>query len=239
MSLEIRSADCLRAWSIEPANFGAAPGRIVVRAGRTVVLCTASADEAVPPWMLGQQRGWVTAEYNMLPGSTAPRKARDRGAKVDGRTTEIQRLIGRSLRAVVDMEALGQRTITVDCDVLEADGGTRTAAITGGFVALAQALTALGARDGLRDSVTAVSVGVVDGRPTLDLDYALDVAAAVDMNVVMTGRGRFVEIQGTGEEATFDGAELAAMLELARRGIDELTRLQCDALAALGVPTPF
>ncbi len=230
MTQEIRSADALRKWSIEPAPFGVAAGRVIVRAGRTTVLCTASIEESVPPWMVGQGKGWVTAEYNMLPGSTAPRKARDRGGKVDGRTTEIQRLIGRSLRAVVDLQALGERSVTVDCDVLEADGGTRTASITGGYVALVQAIRTFGGPEPLTDSVAAVSVGIVDGRPMLDLDYALDVAAAVDMNVVMTGQDRYVEVQGTGEEATFDAAELAVMLELARRGIDELTRLQGRAL---------
>jgi ribonuclease PH len=228
---QMRPPDALRPWSIEPAPFGAAPGRVIVRAGRTVVLCSASVEESVPPWLVGQGKGWVTAEYNMLPGSTAPRKVRDRGGKIDGRTTEIQRLIGRSLRAVVDLEALGERSITVDCDVLEADGGTRTAAITGGYVALAQALRpAMGAPAVLIDSVAAISVGIVEGRPTLDLDYQQDFAAAVDMNVVMTGRGRFVELQGTGEEATFDDGELAAMLVLAKQGMAQLARLQVAAL---------
>jgi ribonuclease PH len=226
-----RAADAIREWSIEPAPYGAAAGRVIVRAGRTVVLCTASVEVGVPPWMVGQGRGWVTAEYNMLPGSTAPRKARDRGGKVDGRTTEIQRLIGRSLRAIVDLAALGERSVAIDCDVLEADGGTRTAAITGAYVALVQALEAVGVASALTDSVAAVSVGIVAGRPTLDLDYALDVAAEVDMNIVMTGRGRYVEVQGTGEEATFDEQELAAMLNLARRGIGQLAKVQAAALS--------
>jgi len=229
-----RPADALRPWSIEPAPYGAAAGRVIVRAGRTTVLCTASVDESVPPWMVGRGKGWVTAEYNMLPGSTAPRKPRDRAGKVDGRTTEIQRLIGRSLRAVVDLSALGERTLAIDCDVLEADGGTRTAAITGAYVALAAALRSLAAFAStplpLLDSVAAISVGIVDGRPTLDLDYSQDVAAAVDMNIVMTGAGRFVELQGTGEEATFDDAELTAMLSLARNAIAELKLLQRTAL---------
>jgi ribonuclease PH len=189
---------------------------------------------SVPPWLVGKGKGWVTAEYNMLPGSTAPRKQRER-AKIDGRTTEIQRLIGRSLRAIIDLEALGERSVTIDCDVLEADGGTRTAAITGGYVALVQALLAIPPYDGgaslpLGDSVAAVSVGIVEGRPVLDLDYSLDVAAAVDMNIVMTGAGRFVELQGTGEEATFDAKELAVMLELGHKGITQLARLQAAAL---------
>jgi ribonuclease PH len=233
MTIDSRPADSLRDWSIEPAPYGVAPGRVIVRAGRTTVLCTASVDLSVPPWMVGKGKGWVTAEYNMLPGSTAPRKSRDRSGKVDGRTTEIQRLIGRSLRAVVDLAALGERSVTVDCDVLEADGGTRTAAITGGYVALAAALKTLGGPLPLSDSVAAVSAGIVDGRPVLDLDYALDFAAAVDMNVVMTGRGKYVEIQGTGEEATFDAAELAALLDLAGRGIAQLSELQERALASM------
>jgi ribonuclease PH len=236
MTASARPANSLRTWSIEPAPFGAAPGRVLVKAGRTTVLCTASIEESVPPWMKGQGKGWVTAEYNMLPGSTAPRKGRDRGPKVDGRTTEIQRLIGRSLRAIVNLESLGERSVAIDCDVLEADGGTRTASITGAYVALVQALrTAPSFSNGeplpLRDSIAAVSVGIVADQPTLDLDYSQDFAAAVDMNVVMTGGGRYVELQGTGEEATFDADQLAAMLALAQRGITELTALQRDALA--------
>ena len=237
MTTLARPADSLRDWSIEPAPYGAAPGRIIVKAGRTTVLCTASIEENVPPWMKGQGKGWVTAEYNMLPGSTAPRKGRDRGPKVDGRTTEIQRLIGRSLRAIVNLEALGERSVAIDCDVLEADGGTRTASITGAYVALVQALRSTPAFSNgealpLSDSIAAVSVGIVEGRPTLDLDYLQDFAAAVDMNVVMTGAGRYVELQGTGEEATFDADQLAAMLALAQHGIVELTALQQVALAA-------
>ncbi|MBL9163164.1 MAG: ribonuclease PH [Planctomycetaceae bacterium] len=236
MTTPSRSADALRAWSIEPAPYGAAPGRIIVKAGRTTVLCTASIEESVPPWMKGQGKGWVTAEYNMLPGSTAPRKGRERGPKIDGRTTEIQRLIGRSLRAIVNLEALGERSVAIDCDVLEADGGTRTASITGAYVALVQALRSTPSFSGgeplpVSDSIAAVSVGMVDGRPTLDLDYAQDFAAAVDMNVVMTGAGRYVELQGTGEEATFDAEQLAAMLALAHRGIAELSALQRNVLA--------
>jgi ribonuclease PH len=170
----------------------------------------------------------------MLPGSTSPRKQRERGVKVDGRSSEIQRLIGRSLRGIVDLAALGERTVTVDCDVLEADGGTRTASITGGFVALVAALRSLPEFSGdkklpLTDSIAAVSVGIVDGMPLLDLDYTEDVRADVDMNVVMTGRGRFVEVQGSGEEATFDKSELMAMISLAEKGISELSRLQREA----------
>lgn len=233
-----RSPDQLRPLVFQRRFTGAAPGSVLVQAGRTTVLCTASIDPTVPPWMIGKGRGWLTAEYNMLPGSTQPRKSRERGPKLDGRTNEIQRLIGRSLRAVVDLQALGERTVTIDCDVLEADGGTRTASITGALVALVDALhqersqlPASGAWP-LTGSVAAVSVGVVDGQPLLDLDYREDVAAQVDMNVVMTGGGRFIELQGTGEEATFDDEELAQLIALAKQGIRELTARQQAALGA-------
>jgi ribonuclease PH len=212
----------------------AAAGSYLYSCGNTCVLATASIEPRVPPWLQGAGKGWVTAEYSMLPGSTEPRKPRERGGKIDGRTTEIQRLIGRSLRAVVDLQALGERMITVDCDVLQADGGTRTAGVTAAFMALVDAIDQLRRqqalpdpqRDPLRDSVAAVSVGLVEGQPLLDLDYAEDLAAHVDMNVVMTGQGRYVEVQGTGEEATFSESELAQMLQLARGGIEELTELQ-------------
>src|SRR5688572_20605526 len=207
-----RKLDQLRPLKITRGFTRTAAGSVLVQAGGTTVLCTASIDPKVPEWMAGKGRGWLTAEYNMLPGSTSPRKKRER-EKVDGRTTEIQRLIGRSLRAVADLDALGERSIVVDCDVLEADGGTRTVSITGGFVALVDALASLGdvlnpARPVLTDSVAAVSVGIVKGAAVLDLDYIEDVDAQVDMNVVMTGRGQFVEVQGTGEEATFSEQEL-------------------------------
>ncbi len=236
-----RAADALRPFTLDPSVPGAAAGKVLVRAGRTTVLCTASVDNDVPPWLVGRGKGWVTAEYSMLPGSTAPRKQRERGVKLDGRSSEIQRLIGRSLRGVVDLAALGERTVTVDCDVLEADGGTRTASITGGFVALVAALRSLPEFGGnrplpLTDSIAAISVGIVDGVPLLDLDYTEDVRAEVDMNVVMTGRGRFVEVQGSGEEATFDKTELMAMISLAEKGIGELCRLQREA-CALTLPT--
>ena len=233
-----RRKDQLRTLKIRRKYTRVSPGSVLIEAGGTRVLCTASIDEGVPPWMAGKGKGWVTAEYSMLPGSTSPRKRRDRGGKIDGRTTEIQRLIGRSLRAVVDLEALGEQMITLDCDVLEADGGTRTASITGAFVALVDALRAIktsGTKKSklpLTDSVAAVSVGIVDGRAVLDLDYPEDVAAAVDMNVVMTGGGRFVELQGTGEEATFSEKELADLLRLAKNGIKQLTALQQKALGA-------
>ncbi|MCA9248614.1 MAG: ribonuclease PH [Planctomycetales bacterium] len=229
-----RAADQLRCFKITRGYTQSAPGSVLIQAGRTTVLCTASVDESLPPWLAGQERGWVTAEYNMLPGSTQPRKRRERGGKVDGRTTEIQRLIGRSLRAVVDMQKLGPRQITVDCDVLEADGGTRTTSITGGFIALVDAIRSIEglAANPLRDSVAAISVGIVDDVPVLDLDYQEDFAASVDMNVVVTGAGQYVEIQGTGEEATFSEDQLAALLILARAGTNQLRDIQCEALAS-------
>ncbi len=231
-----RSADQLRPVEITRHYLPSSPGSVLYRSGNTVVLCTASIQEGVPPWMAGKGRGWVTAEYNMLPHSTSPRKARERSGKVDGRTTEIQRLIGRSMRSIVDLDRLGERSVTVDCDVLQADGGTRTAAITGGFIALADAIhsafpdSTIG-NGPLKDSVAAISVGVVDDTVYLDLDYRLDVAAQVDMNVVMTGGGRFVEVQGTGEEATFDDQQLSLLLRYARQGIQQLTAMQLAALA--------
>lgn len=231
-----RKASQIRPVKIKRKFTKTAPGSVLYRCGETVVLCTASVETRVPPWMVGEGRGWITAEYNMLPGSTSPRKRRERGGKVDGRTTEIQRLIGRSFRAVADLEALGEIAITVDCDVLQADGGTRTASITGGFVALVDAIHSVRRQlpdpnqYPLRDSVAAVSVGVVDGKCVLDLDYDLDFAADVDMNVVMTGGGQFVEIQGTGEEATFSDAELASLIKLAKSGINDLTKEQSSSL---------
>ena len=230
-----RKRDELRPVKIKRKYTRATAGSVLFQAGKTTVLCTASISDRVPPWLAGKGKGWVTAEYNMLPGSTSPRKSRDRGGKIDGRTTEIQRLIGRSLRAIVDLEALGERLITVDCDVLEADGGTRTASITGAFIALADGIRSIKdlpdpKRSPLIDSIAAVSVGIVDGKPMLDLDYIEDVGAAVDMNVVMTGAGRFVEVQGTGEEATFSEEELSALLKLAKRGIKQLGGEQKKAL---------
>ena len=234
-----RRANELRPIKIKRRFTRHAPGSVLFQAGGTTVLCTASVEDQVPPWMEASGKGWITAEYNMLPSSTHPRKKRDRGGKVDGRTTEIQRLIGRSLRAVADLEALGPRQISVDCDVLEADGGTRTASITGSFIALVDAIQSIRRdlpfpdRYPLVDSLAAVSVGIVDAKPVLDLDYEMDFAAAVDMNVVMTGRGRFVEIQGTGEEATFSEDELAELLKLAKTGIKGLTEAQQNALGRI------
>jgi ribonuclease PH len=211
------------------------PGSVLYCCGNTVVLCTASIEAKVPEWMAGRGRGWITAEYSMLPGSTPQRKARERSGKVDGRTTEIQRLIGRSFRAIADLGKLGERSLTIDCDVLQADGGTRTASITGGMIALIDAVNSVfkGAPPEvypLSDSVAAISVGIVDGLPNLDLDYERDVRAEVDMNVVMTGGNRFVEIQGTGEEATFDELQLQQLLSLAKSGISQLQTKQRDSL---------
>jgi ribonuclease PH len=212
-------------------------GSVLCSMGRTRVLCTVTEEQGVPRWLRGSRQGWISAEYSMLPGSTDTRTEREstRG-KVSGRTQEIQRLIGRSLRAVADLSALGERTLWVDCDVLQADGGTRTASITGAYTALAlacQRLVARGAaaRDPLRDSVAAISVGVVDGRVVLDLPYEEDARAEVDMNVVATGSGRFIEVQGTGEGATFSPKELEQMTTVALRGIGLLAEAQRAALA--------
>jgi ribonuclease PH len=233
-----RRADELRPISVLRNYTRTTPGSVLIRAGDTVVLRTASVDESLPPWMKKDgTRGWVTAEYNMLPGSTSPRKPRERAGKVDGRTTEIQRLVGRSLRAIVNLEALGPRMITVDCDVLQADGGTRTLSITGGFIALADAVASLAGKTPepksiFRTSVAAISLGLVDERLLLDLDYSEDSRAHVDCNIVMTGAGEFVEIQGTAEGRTFTQAQLDAQLQLARDGIARITALQRETLGA-------
>jgi ribonuclease PH len=233
-----RQFDALRPIRIQRGFVRSAAGSALIEAGRTRVICTASVLAEVPKWSANPNLGWVTAEYGMLPGSTSPRKPRPASGKADGRAIEIQRLIGRSLRAVTDLAALGPRTIAIDCDVIEADGGTRTLSITGAFVALVDALRRVTAelpepgRLPLHDSVAAVSVGLVDGRALVDLDYREDAAAAVDMNVVMTGAGRFVEVQGTGEHATFSAEELQELLGLAQCGIAQLTAIQRAALAA-------
>jgi ribonuclease PH len=212
----------------------AAPGSVLISTGRTIVLCTACIANEVPEWREASGAGWVTAEYDMLPGSTGQRRPRNR-TKVDGRTQEIQRLIGRSLRAVVDMSRLGPRTIYLDCDVIQADGGTRTASVTGAYVALADAVRAgqqLGhwADDVLTAGVAAVSVGLVHGVALLDLDYSEDAAADVDCNLVLTTRGAWVEVQATGERATYDDAQLAELTALGRAGIGQLFALQRAAL---------
>ena len=231
-----RRHDELRPIEIIRGFTGSAPGSVLIKAGRTTVLCTASIDESVPPWKMREENptGWLTAEYNMLPGSTNPRKQRER-SKVDGRTNEIQRLVGRSLRSIVDFAALGPRTITIDCDVLEADGGTRTLSITGGYIAMVDALRTLkevlpSDRPVLTASVAAISVGVVDGEVLLDLCYVEDSRADVDMNVVMTSKNEFVEVQGTGENRTFSRALLNQQLDMAEAGIRQLMALQNAAL---------
>ncbi len=231
-----RRINQLREISVQRHFTSSTPGSVLISAGRTTLLCTASVASQVPPWLAGKGKGWITAEYNMLPGSTSPRKARDR-KKVDGRTTEIQRLIGRSLRAVADLKALGEQMITVDCDVLEADGGTRTLGITGAMIALIDAIASIENRPTktypLREAVAAVSAGIVAGRAVLDLDYVEDAAAEVDMNLVMTHSGRFVELQGTGEESTFDQEQLASLIALGHQGVQELIGIQKSALGEL------
>lgn len=229
-----RRADQLRPVEIIRGYTRFAPGSVLIRTGDTHVLCTASFEEGVPEWLAGKGLGWITAEYDMLPGSTAERRPRSR-AKLDGRTQEIQRLIGRCMRAVVDRSALGENSIWLDCDVLQADGGTRTAAITGAYVALCDAVE-WGRRQGriagqpIREAVAAASVGIVGGRAVLDLTYDEDAAAEVDMNVAMTTSGRFVEVQGTGEGAAFSRQALERMLDLAARGIRRLLAAQARAL---------
>jgi ribonuclease PH len=232
-----RRPDQLRPLRFRRRYTRQAPGSVLVHMGRTAVLCTCCIELAVPPFLVGKGKGWLTAEYGMLPGSTNTRKARDRGGKVDGRTVEIQRLIGRSLRAIVDLEKLGERTLWIDCDVLEADGGTRTASINGAFVALVDALHAKKAILGppsaiLRGNVAAVSVGLLEDLELLDLAYEEDKDAEVDLNLVMTGAGQFVEVQGTGEEATFSRVQLDRLLKLGKVGIDAITAGQRRALGA-------
>jgi ribonuclease PH len=250
-----RRLDQLRPLSFTRGYTGAAPGSVLVKSGRTTVLCTCTVEPTVPPFLVGRGKGWLTAEYGMLPGSTGSRKARDRGGKVDGRSVEIQRLIGRSLRAIADLNKLGERTLWIDCDVLEADGGTRTAAINGAFVALVDALSVLHeSADAyrspagvplspppkpsavLKDSIAAISVGLLDGAELLDLEYSEDKDAEVDFNVVMTGAGRYVEVQGGGEEATFGRDQLDRLIDLAGLGIVAVTAAQ---KAALGERWPF
>jgi len=231
-----RQAEELRPVTITRNWLDHAQGSCLIEFGKTKVLCAASAQEGVPRWRKGSGLGWVTAEYAMLPQATHDRSPRESvKGKVGGRTHEISRLVGRSLRAAIDYTALGENTIAIDCDVLQADGGTRTAAITGAYVALADAVAHLreaGALAGepLTDSVAAISVGIIDGTPLLDLPYVEDVRAETDMNVVMTGGGKFIEVQGTAEGAPFDKAELDALLELAAKGCADLTRLQNEAL---------
>jgi len=229
-----RSYDAIRPTSVQTDFVSCAEGSVLIQVGRTRVLCNASVEEDVPRWMKGSGKGWITAEYSLLPRSTDTRVQRERKS-VSGRTQEIQRLIGRSLRAVADLEALGERQIIVDCDVIEADGGTRTASITGAFIALGIALQKLKANSDLENPpsgqvlkhyVTAVSVGVLKGTPILDLCYEEDSAAEVDMNLVFASARDFIEIQGTGEESTFSRQELMQLLELGEKGCTELMALQ-------------
>jgi len=221
-----------------PARHAGAEGAVLIEFGDTKVLCTASVEEKVPPHKKGSGEGWVTAEYGMLPRATHTRSDREAArGKQSGRTQEIQRLIGRSLRAVFDLKQLGERTITLDCDVLQADGGTRTAAITGAFVAAQDAVTTLLASGKISASpitgqVAAISVGIVEGAPLLDLEYTEDAACDTDMNVVMTGAGHFIEVQGTAEGVAFSRQEMDTLLALAERGVNELVRLQTEALRA-------
>jgi ribonuclease PH len=237
MRFDGRQPDELRPLTFRRRYTRLAAGSVLVRMGRTIVLCTCSVELAVPPFLVGTGKGWLSAEYSMLPGSTSPRKPRDRAGKIDGRSVEIQRLIGRSLRAVLDLEKLGERTLWIDCDVLEADGGTRTAAINGAYVALIDALAAhkhvLGPPAAIvRGSVAAVSVGLLGDVALLDLAYVEDKDADVDLNLVMTGAGEFVEVQGTGEEATFSRGQLDRLLKLGKLGIDAITERQRHSLGA-------
>lgn len=236
MRIDGRDADELRPFRITPGFLKYPAGSCLVEAGDTKVICAASIEEKVPPFLKGMSSGWLTAEYSMLPSATEQRSSREvsRG-KPGGRTVEIQRLIGRSLRAAADLQAIGERTVWIDCDVIQADGGTRTASITGGFVALALALDSLAKKEGwpvvpIQDYVAAVSVGVVDGQTALDLRYTEDSAAEVDMNVVMTGKGEFIEVQGTGEHAPFGRTRLLELLSVAEGGIRSLMAAQAEAL---------
>jgi ribonuclease PH len=240
-----REPDQLRDVTFQRDFTDSSAGSVLITAGRTMVLCTAYVDDDVPRWMRGSGKGWVTAEYAMLPGASPERIRREVSKGYpSGRTQEIQRLIGRSLRGVCDMVALGERQIVVDCDVLQADGGTRTASITGGYLALHDALTRLVqagvlAENPLTEPCAAISVGIVDGQPVLDLPYVEDSRAEVDMNVVMTGGGRFLEVQGTAEGMSFSRSELDSLLDLADKGIRELFELQQLLLAEPPPPRPL
>lgn len=231
-----RQTDQLRDIKITRNFTKHAEGSVLIEFGDTRVLCTASVEERVPPWLKGKGKGWITAEYGMLPRSTGSRMRREAATgKQGGRTQEIQRLIGRSLRAAVDMEALGERVITIDCDVIQADGGTRTASITGGYIALCDAVTTLLKRKAIKKNpvfgaVAAISVGIYNGTPVLDLDYIEDSNAETDLNLVMNEAGGFIEIQGTAEGHAFLDTELAAMLALGRKGINEIVLKQREAL---------
>lgn len=241
-----RALNALRPLTFERGYTGQAPGSVLVRMGKTTVLCTCCIEPSVPPFLVGTGKGWLTSEYSMLPGSTGSRKFRDRGGKVDGRTVEIQRLIGRSLRTVVNLENIGERTLWLDCDVLEADGGTRTASINGAFVALIDALESIRTdleplESIVQDSVAAVSVGLVrpeklsedasgEAVEMLDLEYREDFAADVDLNLIMTGKNRLVEVQAGGEEATFSREQLDRLIDLGSQGILQIIAMQKEAI---------
>jgi ribonuclease PH len=230
-----RKHDQLRQTKITPNFIPHAEGSALIEVGNTKVICTATVEDKVPPFLRNQGKGWVTAEYSMLPRATQTRTQREIGVRVSGRTQEIQRLIGRSLRTVVDMQMLGERTVTVDCDVIQADGGTRTASITGGYVALVLACRRLMDRAMLKKSpiareIAAVSVGIVEGTPLLDLKYEEDSEADVDMNIVCAANGKFIEIQGTAEKEPFDREQMGEMLTLAEKGIQQLMMLQRYAI---------
>lgn len=228
----------LRTLSFKRKYTRSAPGSVLVKSGRTTVLCTCCVEPRVPDFLAGSGKGWLTAEYGMLPGSTNTRKARDKGGKIDGRSVEIQRLIGRSLRAVVDLPKLGERTLWVDCDVIEADGGTRTAAINGAFVAIVDAVNSIkkvlsaDVSEVIHASVAAVSVGIVNGEERLDLEYVEDRDADVDLNLVMTGAGQFIEVQGSGEEATYTRKQLDRLIDLGEAGIRAITAEQKKSLGS-------
>lgn len=243
-----RRLDALRPVRFQRHFTRQAAGSVLACMGRTTVLCTCSIEPAVPEFLTGTGKGWLTAEYAMLPGSTRPRKARDRAGKIDGRSVEIQRLIGRSLRAVTDLSKLGERTLWIDCDVLEADGGTRTASVNGACLALVDALLSIREQltcpihEILRSNVAAVSVGLRDGLALLDLDYEEDKNADVDLNLVMTGDGRVIEVQAGGEEATFSLDELERLIKLGKQGIMEITQAQRSAFGTewpLDAPGPI
>lgn len=239
-----RGSDQLRSLSITTQTNKYAEGSVLIEMGDTKVICTATVDEKVPPFLKGQGKGWVTAEYSMLPRATQTRNQREAArGKLTGRTMEIQRLIGRALRSVVNLQALGERSITLDCDVIQADGGTRTASITGAFVAMAFAMEKLAAQNKLSafpitDYLAAVSVGVVGDAALLDLNYEEDSSAKVDMNVVMTGGGAFVEVQGTGEDRPFTRKELDELLALGEKGVRELIEAQSQALGSIALKIP-
>ena len=238
MRTDNRSAAQLRPIEIIPNYLVTAEGSALIKVGHTHVLCAASVEDTVPPFLRNSGKGWVTAEYAMLPRATSKRTPREvTKGRPSGRTHEIQRLIGRALRAVIDTTAIGERTIAIDCDVIQADGGTRTASITGAYVALALAIRHINRftpfrKPPLLDSVAAVSVGIVAGQPLLDLNYEEDSSADVDMNIVLTGGGKFIEVQGTAEHAPFDDAQMSQMVALARQGVAELSELQKRAIAA-------